>query len=267
MNGIISTKDNDAYLLGILNSPVCDWVFRRVAKPKDGGWFEANRQFIAPLPIPNAKDKDRKEVADRAIRLQEAHTSRRDAVVALARRGEAVPFRNRPEAFLFPALVPARDRIPDAPKTLELTEKREWAKQQHRLELESLYSAVGQRLNGNVELDAQLFDGEVRFLVDGVPVIEKVFVSKEEGPFILAQWKVVASTFSVTEKTTGKQLCDRLRKLIVTENKALVEQFVKLQQKIEAIDADISAQEAAMNSLTYRLYGLTEEEIAIVERG
>ncbi len=53
VNGIL-TRDEDQgwFLLGVLNGRVADFVFRRIAKPKDGGYFEANKQFIAPLPIP-----------------------------------------------------------------------------------------------------------------------------------------------------------------------------------------------------------------------
>ena len=54
VNGIIPSDDQDPwYLLGILNSRIVDFVFRRIAKVKDGGFFEANKQFIAPLPIPS----------------------------------------------------------------------------------------------------------------------------------------------------------------------------------------------------------------------
>jgi hypothetical protein len=38
-------------------------VFRRIAKVKAGGFFEANRQFIAPLPIPPASREERAAVA------------------------------------------------------------------------------------------------------------------------------------------------------------------------------------------------------------
>ncbi|MCV0394128.1 MAG: Eco57I restriction-modification methylase domain-containing protein [Rhizobiaceae bacterium] len=254
------------FIAGILNGPVANFVFRRISKPFRGNTLSANKQFIAPLPIPHPKEGDRQEVAQRARHLQQVHTNHRDVIVALARRAKAAPSRNRPETFLFPTLVPARDRIADAPAALEEAEKREWAKQEHKLELEGFYSAIGQRLRPEAELDAQFSEGELRFLVDGIPVIEKVFVSKEEGPFILAQWKAVASTFSVTEKTTGKHLCDRLRKLVVTENKALIDQFIALQEELGKLEADIAAQEAEMNALTYRLYGLTKAEIALVER-
>src|SRR5690606_14472528 len=70
VNGIIPANEDDFwYLLGVLNSRVADWVFRRIAKPKDGGYFEANKQFIAPLPVPKATKKQKAEVAAVAEKL------------------------------------------------------------------------------------------------------------------------------------------------------------------------------------------------------
>jgi hypothetical protein len=43
VNGIIAAKDVDPwFLLGVLNAPVADFVFRRIAKVKAGGFYEAN---------------------------------------------------------------------------------------------------------------------------------------------------------------------------------------------------------------------------------
>jgi hypothetical protein len=39
-------------LLALLNSRLVDFYFRLIAKPKDNGFYEANKQFIAPLPLP-----------------------------------------------------------------------------------------------------------------------------------------------------------------------------------------------------------------------
>ena len=58
VNGIVPARDVSAwYLLGVMNGKVCNYVFRRIAKPKDGGWFEANKQFVAPLRSPKAMSK------------------------------------------------------------------------------------------------------------------------------------------------------------------------------------------------------------------
>jgi hypothetical protein len=52
VNGIVpADRPSLWYLLGVLNSDTADFVFRRIAKPKGGGYFEANRQFIALCPF------------------------------------------------------------------------------------------------------------------------------------------------------------------------------------------------------------------------
>ena len=53
VHGILPSEDGpDLWtLLALLNSRTLDWVFRRSAAELANGHFQANRQFIAPLPI------------------------------------------------------------------------------------------------------------------------------------------------------------------------------------------------------------------------
>ena len=77
VNGILERPDGQYslwFLLGILNSRAADFFFRRIAKPKDRGYFEANKQFIAPLPIPETREQN--EVVGLARRLADLHTRR-----------------------------------------------------------------------------------------------------------------------------------------------------------------------------------------------
>jgi len=70
VNGVLE-KEHGPYdlwfLLALLNCSALDFVFRYTAKPKDRGYFEANKQFIAPLPIP--KTRSTKRVAGLAKKL------------------------------------------------------------------------------------------------------------------------------------------------------------------------------------------------------
>ena len=128
VNGIIPSDDQDPwYLLSILNSRIVDFVFRRIAKVKDGGFFEANKQFIAPLPIPSASAKDRSLIAAGAKALQAVHTARRDVVARIARRLSATRSRKKPETWLFAGLKSKHDLVAEAPAPLDDDEKREWA--------------------------------------------------------------------------------------------------------------------------------------------
>ncbi len=54
VNGISpinSESLNIKYLLGLLNSKVANFYFKQIAKPKDNGYYEANKQFIYSIPI------------------------------------------------------------------------------------------------------------------------------------------------------------------------------------------------------------------------
>lgn len=266
VNGIIASAREDAwFLLGILNASVADFVFRRIAKVKAGGFFEANKQFIAPLPIPEASPKDRAEVAARARALQAAHTARRDTLARIDRRLSAARRRVRPETWLFPSLRPKHELLSEAPARLADEKKGEWAEQRYTLELTGRLDAITARLRPGSPLAAAFEDGELSFSVDGVTVIDKIFMLPDEGEFIAAQWKVLASTFSITKSTDGRRLANALCKLAVADNPAIVEQVIALERELSSLECDIARQEAGMNALVYRLYGLAQQEIALVE--
>lgn len=265
VNGIIAADREDPwFLLGVLNARVADFVFRRIAKVKAGGYFEANKQFIAPLPIPYATPEDREAVAAKAKALQAAHTSRRDTMAKIERRLLTVRTRNKPETWLFPDLKSKRELIADAPTRLDNEKKREWANQRYELELAAAQDAITSRLNPGVSLSAFFKDGELSFSIADVPAVERIFVENAEGEFIVAQWKVLATTFSITEKTDGKRLCNALRKLAVADNAAIVQQVIALEAELAALETDILTKETEMETTIYRLYGVTEAERKLI---
>jgi len=58
VGGVLLHKGwNLFYVLAILNSKSCDFAWRATSKPFRGEYRSANKQFIAPLPIPNVKDQ------------------------------------------------------------------------------------------------------------------------------------------------------------------------------------------------------------------
>jgi hypothetical protein len=101
---VIADTEDPFFIAGILNSPVANFVFKRISKPFRGGYLSANKQFIAPLPIPPASRDEHSEVAKRARALQAAHTARRNTLTNIQRRLSAIRQRNKPETWLFPDL-------------------------------------------------------------------------------------------------------------------------------------------------------------------
>ena len=236
VNGIISAEGTDPlFLLGVLNSPVADFVFRRIAKVKAGGFYEANKQFIAPLPIPPADDFQNSAVAQRAEALQIAHTKRGAVLEEIAKRLTTVKRRNRPETWLFPMLKSKKDLVHEAPSKLDDEGRKQWVEKEFDQALAAHYDAITARLQSGADLQAEFAKGELSFLIDGIPVVSRIFVDEQDGNFIAAQWKVLASTFSITEKTDGKKLCSALRKLASTDNLAIVAQIIKLESELSSL--------------------------------
>ena len=114
--------------------------------------------------------------------------------------------------------------------------------------------------------NSSVADGELSFSIDGVTVIDRIFESEAEGTFILAQWKVLATTFSVTERTVGKKLCDALRTLGTNDGSPVVSQIMALERELAPLDAEIARQEREMSALVYALYSRSAEEIEMVEK-
>src|SRR5205823_11337086 len=51
---VIAAEEEPFFIAGVLNSQVVNFVFKRISKPFRGNYLSANKQFIAPLPIPVA---------------------------------------------------------------------------------------------------------------------------------------------------------------------------------------------------------------------
>ncbi len=268
VNGIIAAEATDPwFLLGVLNGPVANYVFKRIAKPKDGGFYEANRQFIAPLPIPYATVEQQAEVAASARKLQEGYTRRRDILLQFSKRLQTLRPKLKSETWLFPGLPSQAELEADGPSRLDTMERRQWAKNRFREELMRRLDTVALRLKPTAVLDASFSKGELRFLIDGVPVLQDIFEGENEGAFILAQWKALCATFAITPKTTAEKLCVALRKLAPHEPSPAVGQIGELVAELNALDLKLKSEEKAINKLVYSLYPLDEDDIRRIEAG
>ena len=224
------------FISSVLNGPVANFVFRRISKPFRGNYLSANKQFIAPLPIPIISGDDQQALAANGRELQRLHSLRRDRIKVLRARFDNSPMRLRPLHFVFPLLAEAEN--------------------QQEEEVLS-YATIDECLHPDVVLDAQFADGELRLLADGAAIIRGVFLSPEGGPFITAQWNGKINSFKVGGRNPAKSLVTDLRRLIVTGNEALIAQVVGLQDEIREIATTIAGLETATNELLYLHYQLT----------
>jgi hypothetical protein len=124
--------------------------------------------------------------------------------------------------------------------------------------------AAGQQTTGRSRQEARLLYCRSHHL------FPKVVNRHPRGPCKgapLAQWKVLAAAFSITERTAGKKLCGALRRLATNDGSAVVSRIMALERGLALLDAEIAHQERAMNAFVYGLYGLSAEEIEMVEKG
>jgi hypothetical protein len=266
VNAILPEKEDDGlYLLSVLNSRTADFLFKRIGKPKAGGYYEANKQFIAPLPIPNASKQQKQELGNIASQLQALTTERRDKLHLAAKRLEACTIQKRPHSFLWPTINDPSYWKKQNPKNLKGRELTAWAKIHYEGLLEEKLSSLDAALPAGSRFDADYKDGELRLLVSGRVTIDKTFVDTDIGDFIAAQWQYLSRITNITDKTIAKTIADKLCKVYSSENAALKAQFVTLMQEVLVLEHQIDQLEADLNKQIYALYKLTDKEIQLVE--
>lgn len=268
---ILTSPDNLWYLLGILNGAVAGFVFQRIARPKSGGYFDIETQFLAPLPIPDASPEQRLEVGHRARELQELHTLRRDTIAKLDQRlhsAQTTPVAPelKPNWLWSDIGTPASwKQSPIAPAGLNARELTAWAKQQHAAALQNHLDHLDVFLQPGSVLTVGNTDDEITLSIGGRPALR--LYDKPETPFAAAQWRHALRDLNVTEAFDASRLVKLLLSLRTTAEAPLRDRLLALDQEIATLDATIADREAALNAITYQLYDLTQEEIAMVEAG
>lgn len=266
----VSSNQDMWFLMGVLNAPVVNYVFRRISKAKEGGYYEANKQFIAPLPIPNADEEQKKQVAELAEKLQELHTAYRDELQKLEKRlnaAQMIDAAKTPQWIWSSLLDEKQWKASDAAKATELKGKAltDWVKAQYQTDLAKKLEKLTVNLTPNTQLTVRYDDGELSLLVNGTPAFDSVF--EDDAELIAVQWKYVIRSTNITPSVTAEKLLGELLKLKTTENDSLHKQIIALDKKLDDLQLAIDSKEREMNALVYGLYGLSKEEILQIERG
>lgn len=264
VNGILQANDTDQlFLLAALNASITDFIFRCIAKPKQGGWYEANKQFIAPLPIPNASGEERAELAARAQRLQRRWTHRRDLLRQAADRLAILARARHSPHWLWPDLPELPQMIERAPKGLHLpSDRRRWAEERlDELEasrLEALQAALDRDGRREVRFD----QGELRLYVSGTLVLDKIYLDDSASRITEAYWQWLLLSGPPRE---AERFAAALRRPPAPSNAPAVGQFIDrvaaLADEVAAIEAD----ERALDGMLFELYRLSPEERNLVE--
>lgn len=277
VNGILPQNDNGWFLLGILNSPTVDFVFRWTGKPKDNGYYEANKQFIAPLPIP-AANKDQTDTLSALARTMQADVTARVQVRDdIAQRLTRLTLVKHPLEWLFPGIRSAatiegefqtiKTGLKAVAKTRE--DKRNLKMRvmaAQKLDADVAYADLGSRLGSGSALDVIAERGSVRFVADGATVAQ-AFVSDAEAPLVAAQWRSVSLTFNSGVRDAPKKLIEALRTVALTGERVVVDQIVELAGKLDVLTRQIREHEKDLHEQTSLLFGLSAQERLMVEMG
>lgn len=265
VEGILPANADDAsFLLGVLNSPVASFVIQRIGRPKSGGFVEANKQFIAPLPIPATTATERKSVGEKAMALQKLQSQRRDLIEALESRYSSFPHTTHSSEWLFPDIGTLPHWKQDAPDELTARQKTKWAKDRQAEKLGANLAAIDVSLQSGADLHATFEGGELRFLIDGTPAVANVYVNDSVGTQTLLYWQYVARAVSVTEKFMTMALMERLVNVPLTDNADLRQQIADLSGEIIDLESKIVDRESELNHIIALLYKLSDDEKKIM---
>ena len=266
VNCILPANPSDFwYLLAVLHGRVCDWVFRRIAKPKQNDYFEANRQFIAPLPIPRADAATKRALGRRARIARALHTRRARALALIARRLEACGKRTENEEWLLAGQVtPLAALKQQAPASLIGQARTDWAKLRQTGEAAKAMARAAMLFTPQATLAVVFEHGELRLTANGIPVFDHIFMNAGVGPFVALQWRLAIRENTFIGEAGTKTLCSVLRRLRVTENTELRQQAQAVATRVFAYDLAIQRNDTAMQVQLDAAYALTPAEHDII---
>ena len=253
------------YLLGVMNSSVADWFFKKVAKVKDGGYFEANKQFIAPIPIPYASDEEKSTIAAMAEACQQLVTRHRDEVEEFEARLDSDQCVLEEQQLDWIWADTSMDRVErDAPGELGVLAKRRWVKAELQRRTDRHYEPIDAVLRAGVRLTV-VEDGADLFLELGELRLLSLYGVGEEAAFIACQWRHRLRTKRITTATTAKELVALLLALKATGSAGLRASLVERDQALLALEAEVRAAEAELDASVRGLYGIMDEELAVMQ--
>jgi hypothetical protein len=174
VNGIFIT-DNDMawYLMGVLNSRVIDFVVRRISKPKErrpsGAYFEANKQYIAPLPIPPSTTPQKRQAVQLAKQLEILHSKRRDVIDGINHRlaSTQMSVARRTANWIWADVGDPTSWAVQNPESLSGRELRTWAKQKAKDNLALRLATIEPFFVFGSTMCAGMHEGELSFYVGG----------------------------------------------------------------------------------------------------
>lgn len=266
VGGVVPRRAEDIWLLaGILNAPVTNTIFGWLTKPFRGDYKSANKQFIAPLPVPRANRTDRAALSALAMGMQQRRTRRVDLRADLDERLASTARSQWPLERLLPGVRSVLEIEDAAPKSVARLDSRKWVDEQRKADEEMALARIDGLIRPGSEVEVLLERGKLSFRIDEQEAA-RIFVSEAEAPLLEAQWRSVALEFQPSGKGDAKRLVDRLRRVAAVADPALAEQIIALGGELAQLSSALRNDEEQLHELTCLLFNLSDEERSLVER-
>lgn len=267
VGGVVPARPDDLwYLAGILNAPVSATIFDWLSKPFRGAYKSANKQFIAPLPIPTPDRASRAGISALAKRLQQRRTAQVAERSRLDERLAATARERWPLEKLLPGIRDVNAIEAATPRSIPAADRQRWIDDQRNADEEAALAGIDGLFRLDSALSISLADGKLAFLIDEQEAA-RVFVSAAQGALIAAQWRAVALDFQPRGREDARRLIDRLRHVATTADPAIGEQIVAIGEALAGLSEVIADEEAQLHELTCWIFGLTPAERQLVEAG
>jgi hypothetical protein len=267
VGGVVPARKEDVWwLAGILNSPATNTIFSWLSKPFRGDYKSANKQFIAPLPIPSTDRAGRAGLSALAKGMQERQTRRVEHRRDLSERLRSTASTNWPLERILSDVRSVAAIEEDAPASLPAPQRMGWADDQRKAEEESALAGIDGIIQLDSRADVIAERGKLSFRIDEQEVA-RVFLDEDELPLVAAQWRAVAVDLSPTGKGDAARLVARLRKVVITAEPALRDQIIAIGRDLAELSDVIRDDERDLHEMTCHLFGLTDAERRLVEQG
>jgi len=267
VGGVVPQRIEDIWLLaGVLNAPVTNTIFDWLSKPFRGDYKSANKQFIAPLPVPVANRAGRAALSALAQRMQQRQTARVRRRAAIEERLVATARTRWPLERMLTDVRSVPSIEETIPKSVPPTARKAWVDEQRKADEEAGLARIDALIRLDSELTVNFEDGKLSFLIDE-QVAARVFISDAESALVAAQWRCVALDFQPRGKDDAKRLVDRLRHVAVTADTTVAAQIIQIGEELATLGGVIRDDEAELHALTCRLFALSPEERRLVEAG
>ena len=267
VGGVVPARLTDLWFIaGILNAPATDAIFAWLSKPFRGGYKSANKQFIAPLPIPRADPASRAALSALARQLQTQRTSRIDLLAGLAERLARTARTIWPLERILPGVRPLVDIEAEVPRSVPPSQRKGWADERREAEAEAALARLDGLILPGSELAVKLAAGKLTLTVDEIEAAS-AFVAEGEAALVAAQWRCVALDFTPSGKGDAWRLTDWLRRVATAAPPEIADAVLTIGDELATLTATLAEAEARLHAIVCRLFALTPDERALVERG